>query len=245
MTEAIEPSSFSVILADEAGNSLALTEDFTMEEGVYNFMIKIRNLSFQYPDGTQILDNFNLTVQENDRIALIGPNGTGKTTLFKIIMGLLIPQEGEVIIFGKQRKEEEDFVEVREKIGFLFQDSDDQLFCSTVEEDIAFGPLNLGKSKEKAMEIVSETLELVDMQGFEKKTPYSLSGGEKRMIAFATILAMKPKLLLLDEPFAGLDKDATEKMLSILTEIDLPYVIISHRNSLVKEVTDDSYYLNR
>ncbi|ADL12319.1 ABC transporter related protein [Acetohalobium arabaticum DSM 5501] len=208
-------------------------------------MIKIRNLSFQYPDGTQILDNFNLTVQENDRIALIGPNGTGKTTLFKIIMGLLIPQEGEVIIFGKQRKEEEDFVEVREKIGFLFQDSDDQLFCSTVEEDIAFGPLNLGKSKEKAMEIVSETLELVDMQGFEKKTPYSLSGGEKRMIAFATILAMKPKLLLLDEPFAGLDKDATEKMLSILTEIDLPYVIISHRNSLVKEVTDDSYYLNR
>lgn len=207
-------------------------------------MIQIKNLSFQYPDGTQILNNFNLTVKEDDRIALIGPNGTGKTTLFKIIMGLLIPQEGEVIIFGKQRKEKEDFVEVREEIGFLFQDSDDQLFCSTVEEDIAFGPLNLGKTKEEALEIVQETLELVGMEGFEKKNPYSLSGGEKKMIAFATILAMKPKLLLLDEPFAGLDEEATEKMISILTEIDLPYVIISHRKSLVEEVTDNSYYLN-
>lgn len=111
-------------------------------------IIKLRNISFSY-DRRIVLNSLNLDIYEGDKIGLIGPNGSGKTTLLHIIMGLLKPQSGTIEIFGKIRNKEKDFIEVRQKIGFLFQDSDSQLFCPTVKEDIAFGPLNLGKTKKK------------------------------------------------------------------------------------------------
>jgi len=123
-------------------------------------IIKLRNISFHY-DSIEVLKNLNLEVYEGDRIGLIGPNGSGKTTLLYIIMGLLKPTSGTVEIFGKPRHTEKDFIEIRQKIGLLFQDSDSQLFCPTVKEDIAFGPLNLGKTREETFKIVNETCELL------------------------------------------------------------------------------------
>ncbi|MCK8817363.1 energy-coupling factor ABC transporter ATP-binding protein [Natroniella sulfidigena] len=207
-------------------------------------MIELKNISYQYQNGEQVLDDFNLTLEPGDKIGLVGPNGSGKTTLFKIIMGLLAPDEGEVIIFDQPREKEEDFIEVRERVGFMFQDSDDLLFCPTVEEDLAFGPLNLGKSKEEAKEIVQETLKLIGMEGFEKKVSYRLSGGQKRMIAFGAILAMQTEVLLLDEPFSGLDEDAIERMVGILNDTDRSYIIVSHNGELIERVTNKLYYMN-
>ncbi|MCK8826466.1 energy-coupling factor ABC transporter ATP-binding protein [Natroniella acetigena] len=207
-------------------------------------MIDLRNISYQYENGEEVLNNFNLALKPGDKIGLVGPNGSGKTTLFKIIMGLLTPKQGEVIIFDQKREKEEDFVEVRERVGFLFQDSDDLLFCPTVEEDLAFGPLNLGKSKEEAKRIVNETLDIIGMKGFEKKVSHRLSGGQKRMIAFGAVLAMQPEVLLLDEPFSGLDEEAVEKMVDILNNTDKSYLVVSHNEDLIDKVTNKLYYMN-
>lgn len=208
-------------------------------------MIELKNISFKYPDGTHVLENFNLEIKENERIGLVGPNGSGKTTIFKIITGLLRPQQGKTIIFNKKRKTKEDFVEIRGRVGYLFQDSDNQLFCPTVEEDIAFGPLNLGKSKQEVRETVYDSLKLVGMEGFEKKITYNLSQGEKKIISFAAVLAMEPEVLLLDEPFASLDEDTVERMLNILNKISQSYIVVSHNKELLTEVTDDFHYLKK
>lgn len=132
-------------------------------------MIKVKNLAFSYEKDDCILEDFNFSLKKGDRIALIGDNGCGKTTFFKLIMGLLKPDAGQIKIFGQKREKEEDFIEIRERIGYLFQDSDNQLFSPTVEEDIAFGPINLGKSKAEAKAIVAQKLALVKMEGFEKR----------------------------------------------------------------------------
>jgi len=206
-------------------------------------MIERENIRFAYKKNELVLDNFNFKIKKNERLGLIGANGSGKTTVFKIIMGLLKPQHGKVIIFNKYRESKEDFIEVRERIGYLFQDSDNQLFCPTVEEDIAFGPLNLGKNKEEALEIVTETLELVGMTGFEKRVTYNLSQGEKKIISFAAVLAMEPELLLLDEPFASLDENTVKRMVNILNNIEQAYIIVSHNKEFLNNVVNKSYYI--
>ncbi|GAB6100388.1 ABC transporter ATP-binding protein [Halanaerocella petrolearia] len=206
-------------------------------------MIKLKNISFQYPCGKQVLNNFDLHLQARDRLGLVGPNGAGKTTVFKIIMGLLTPQQGEISIFNQLCKEESDFREVREKVGYLFQNADDQLFCPTVEEEIAFGPLNLGKNKQEVADIVAEMLELVGLTGYEQEVTYQLSGGEKKRIALAAVLAMKPDILLLDEPFVALDSNAVEQTISILTDLNLPYIIVSHNEKLLDRLTNRICYV--
>jgi cobalt/nickel transport system ATP-binding protein len=121
-------------------------------------MIKVKNLSFSYEQDDCVFQDFNFNLKKGERIALIGDNGCGKTTFFKLIMGLLKPDAGQIKIFNQKREKEEDFIEIRERVGYLFQDSDNQLFSPTVEEDIAFGPINLGKSKAEAQKIVSEKI---------------------------------------------------------------------------------------
>jgi cobalt/nickel transport system ATP-binding protein len=196
-------------------------------------MIRLKNLRFKY-NSQYVLDGLNLEVRAGDRVGLLGANGSGKTTLSHIIMGLLTPDSGEVEIFGKKRVIESDFAEIRGRIGFLFQDSDDQLFCPTVMEDVAFGPLNLGQSPEEARRTVVETLKSLELNGFEDRVTYKLSGGEKRLVALATVLAMKPELLILDEPTTGLDEKTTERLIQILRESGLAYVIISHDRDFIK-----------
>lgn len=206
-------------------------------------VIRLRDISFGYESRT-ILKSLNLEIYEGDRIGLIGPNGAGKTTLLQIIMGLLKPKGGTVEIFGKIRQKEKDFIEVRQKIGYLFQDSDSQLFCPTVKEDIAFGPLNLGKTKKEAMEIVRETCKILGLEGFEDRVTYKLSGGEKRLVALATVIAMKPVCYLLDEPSSGLDENTTERLLSYLKNNTKTYLIVSHDKDFITKATDRIYRLD-
>lgn len=191
-------------------------------------IIKLQNISFSYPDGHLILDGLDLELFKGDRIGLTGPNGSGKTTLFHLMVGLLKPTAGRQEAFGQHLKKETDFIPVRRKIGLLFQDADDQLFCPTVLEDVAFGPLNLGRSVEEAREVAKKALSLLGLQGFEERLTHRLSGGEKKLISLATLLAMEPEVLLLDEPTNGLDEKTRENFLKILTGLDLSYIIISH-----------------
>lgn len=207
-------------------------------------MLELKNISFSYGKQKELLHNFNFMLSAGERIGLIGPNGSGKTTIFKIIMGLLQPQAGEIIIFSQPRKNKQDFLEVRQNIGYLFQDPDNQLFCPTVVEDIAFGPLNLGKTKQEALAIADTKLQLVGMAGYQNKITYNLSQGEKKIISFAAVLAMEPRLLLLDEPFASLDNITVERMIAILNTIQQPYLIVSHNKNLLEKVIDKSYQVS-
>lgn len=206
-------------------------------------MINIENLTFSYSNGKKIFEGLNFFLNKKGKVGLTGPNGSGKTTLFHLIMGLLKPESGTVKISEKVRKEEKDFVEVRRSIGLLFQDSDDQLFCPTVEEDIAFGPLNIGRSHEEAHKIVKDTCEKLGLNGYEKRVTHRLSGGEKRLVALATVVAMHPECYLLDEPVAGLDEATTERFLNYLREHADTYIIIAHDRNVLENATDKIYEL--
>lgn len=195
-------------------------------EGV---LIELAGVKYTYPGrAVPVLDGCDFTLHESERIGLIGSNGSGKTTLFHIIMGLVKPAVGTVRIFGKTMKKEKDFVRARQRIGLLFQDSDDQLFCPTVLEDVAFGPLNMGKNLPEARDIAVKTLHDVGLSGFEDRITTKLSGGEKRLAALAAVLAMEPRALLLDEPTTGLDQATKDRLISILNGLDKPMIIISH-----------------
>ncbi len=206
-------------------------------------MIEIRDLHFGYSHGRKIFDGLNFSIEKGDRIGLAGTNGAGKTTLFYLIMGLLKSETGKISVFGRSREQEKDFLEVRQKIGLLFQDSEDQLFCPTVEEDIAFGPLNLGRTHSETREIVTETCKRLGLAGFEKKITHRLSGGEKRLVALATVVAMNPECYLFDEPTTGLDEETSERFLQYLKEHADTYIIISHDKEFLHRATDTIYRL--
>lgn len=206
-------------------------------------MIRLSNIRFRY-NSRDVLKDLDFSLEPGDRIGVVGPNGSGKTTLCHIIMGLLVPDSGAVEIFGKPRRQESDFVEIRQRIGFLFQDSDDQLFCPTVLQDVAFGPLNLGKSPEEARKIVFATLETLNLGGFAERNTHELSDGEKRLVSLATVLAMEPEILLLDEPTTGLDEETTNRLARILTESDLTYVLISHDREFLSRTTNKILKIN-
>ena len=191
-------------------------------------IIDLKQVSFRYPGGPPVLRGLDFTLYPGERIGIMAPNGSGKTTFFHLIMGLVKPAEGQVIIFGQERREERDFVEVRRRIGLLFQDADDQLFSPTVLEDVAFGPLNLGKTKAEAAAIARRTLDFLGLSGFEDRITFKLSGGEKRLVSLATVLAMEPEALLLDEPVNGLDTRTRARLLEVLHGLNLAYILISH-----------------
>lgn len=175
---------------------------------------------------------------------MLAPNGSGKTTLFHIIMGLLKPDAGAIEIFGKSMKSEKDFEGIRPRIGLLFQDADDQLFSPTVLEDVAFGPLNLGKTKEEAIEISLKTLRFLGLENFEDRITFKLSGGEKRLVSLATVLAMEPEILLLDEPTTGLDMKTRSTLMSILQNLDMSYILISHEFDFLEPTTEKIYTID-
>lgn len=205
-------------------------------------VIKLEDICFFYPGSTaKVLDHLNLEINKGDRIGMMAPNGSGKTTLLHTIMGLCKPDSGTIKVFGKVLTHEKDFLPVRSKIGLLFQDSDDQLFCPTVLDDVAFGPLNLGFSRQGAIDISRKTLERLGILSFEQRVTHRLSGGQKRLVALAAVLAMEPEILLLDEPTAGLDHKVKEKLIYILNGLDISYFVISHELDFVKAVTDKIY----
>jgi cobalt/nickel transport system ATP-binding protein len=204
-------------------------------------LIDLKEICFSYPGAGPVLNHLDLTMYRGDRIGLVAPNGSGKTTLLHIIMGLLKPSAGRMEIFGRPAREEKDFLEVRRRIGLLFQDADDQLFSPTVLEDVAFGPLNLGRSKEEAVEDARKTLAFLGLDGFEERITFKLSGGEKRLVSLATVLAMKPEALLLDEPLNGLDLETRAKLIEVLAGLELSYIIISHDMDFLAATTSAVY----
>ena len=203
-----------------------------------NLIINLKDIVFSYSEDKPVLDRLTFQLRRGDRIGLIGPNGCGKTTFFHVIMGLLRPLAGTIELFDKPVHEEKDFREARRRIGLLFQDPDDQLFSPTVLEDVAFGPLNLGKSPEEARTIALKTLARLDIAGFENRVTHKLSGGEKRLVSLATVLAMDPEVLLLDEPTNGLDDEATERISETLQGLHLSCILISHNLDFLSETTD-------
>jgi cobalt/nickel transport system ATP-binding protein len=206
-------------------------------------LIELRGVHFAYDARRPVLSDLNLVIDAGDRIGITGANGGGKTTLLQLIVGLLKPTAGEVVCFGQPRKSESDFIYVRRRVGLLFQDSDDQLFCPTVAEDIAFGPLNLGKSRDESARIVRETLDAVGLPGYEERITYKLSGGEKRLVALATVLAMEPEVLLLDEPLTGLDEEHVEKVESVLATLKQALLIVAHDRTFLKKIARNTVIL--
>ena len=214
-----------------------------MDKRKSDTIIELNDIWYSYEEDRVILKDLNFKLTDRDRVALLGPNGAGKTTLFHIIMGLLKPEKGEVIVFDKVRKNKNDFFEVRKRIGYLFQDSDDQLFSPTVIEDVAFGPLNLGIPRDEVRIIVSDVLKKLGLDGYENRITYKLSGGEKRLVALATVLAMKPEVLLLDEPVLGLDEEHKKRFINFLKDYNGSYLIISHDKDFIYQTTEKQYLL--
>jgi cobalt/nickel transport system ATP-binding protein len=200
-------------------------------------VIEAKNISYKYPDGTTALDNINFSVSKGDIVSLLGPNGAGKSTLFLHFNGIFIPSEGEILINGKKLEyDKKSLLEARQKVGIVFQNPDDQLFAPTVEEDVAFGPLNLGKSLDETKDLVESSLKKVSMEGFEKRPPHHLSGGQKKRIAIAGILAMNPEIMILDEPTSGLDPKGASQILQLLYDLNkegITIIISTHDVDLV------------
>jgi cobalt/nickel transport system ATP-binding protein len=208
-------------------------------------LIALHDITFSYPGAPQpVFQDFHFQLLPGQHIGLIGPNGCGKTTLLHLIMGLLRPQAGRMVVLGDEVIKEKDFVNVRQKVGLLFQNADDQLFCPTVLEDVAFGPLNQGKTPAQAVQIALETMAGLGLNGFEDRVTYKLSGGEKKLVSLATVLAMQPQLLLLDEPTSGLDEQTKHRLIHILQDLDIAYMIVSHENVFLEHTVTECCHVH-
>ena len=192
-------------------------------------LIAVEEISFRYPAAAlPILNEVNFSLHKQERVGLVGPNGSGKTSLIHVIMGLLKPETGRVLFKGTEVQSKKELRKLRQKVGLLFQDSDDQLFSPTVLEDVAFGPLNFGAGPEEAKEIARKTLQELKLEDLEQRITHQLSGGEKKMVSLATILAMQPEALLLDEPTNNLDAATRTRLIEVLNGLDIALLIISH-----------------
>lgn len=211
-------------------------------------IIQTENLSFTYPDGTPALRSINLEIKEGERVAVIGSNGAGKSTLFLHFNGISRPTFGLIKINGKPVSyEKDDLMKIRQKVGLVFQNPDDQLFAPTVIEDVAFGPMNLGLSDDEVDERVEKALKMVGMSGLEKKAPHHLSGGQKKRVAIAGILAMKPEIMVLDEPTTGLDPNGVKQVMEILYKLnqeDMTIIIASHDVEMVTQFAEKIFVLH-
>jgi cobalt/nickel transport system ATP-binding protein len=205
--------------------------------------IQFRDVVFSYGPDRPVLAECSFRLEPGQRLALAGATGSGKTTLLHLIVGLLRPERGAIEVFGKPRVAEADFHEVRRRVGLVFQNSDDQLFCPTVVEDVAFGPLNLGRPRDEVRQTVARTLASLGLAGYEQRITYRLSGGEKRLVALATVLAMGPDVLLLDEPASGLDEEAVARLIAVLNALPHAMIVVAHDRSFWEAVTESTIQL--
>lgn len=208
-------------------------------------LIELQAVNFSYPSGDneiQALKDVSLQIEEGEFVVIIGHNGSGKSTLAKLLNGLLIPASGQVLIDGRSTGDSRHFWTIRQQVGMVFQNPDNQLIATMVEEDVAFGPENLGIASEEIVRRVEESLALVDMQNYRRHAPHLLSGGQKQRVAIAGILAMKPRCLVLDEPTAMLDPRGRREVLSTVRQLNreegMTVVWITHH-------MDEAVYANR
>lgn len=192
--------------------------------------LEISDLAYAYPDGNQALFGVNLSINQGERVALLGPNGAGKTTLVLHLNGIIPTMQGQVRVAGEvvDSKNAEIIKSIRHKVGIVFQDPDDQLFMPTVGQDVAFGPYNAGLRGSELERAVKEALELVGMSEFIDRPPHHLSFGQRRRVAVATVLAMKPEILVMDEPSSNLDPAARRELAEIITSLDVTLLMVTH-----------------
>ena len=199
--------------------------------------LEIGDLRFSYPDGWQALKGVSFSLQPGEKVAILGPNGAGKSTLLLHLNGLL-HGSGEVSVMGHRvvENDKKALARVRATVGLVFQDPDDQLFSPTVYEDVAFGPLYMGLPEDEIDERVRHALSQVGLDGYGDRMPFHLSGGEKKRAAIATVLSMRPQVLVLDEPSAGLDPRARRGLITLLDRLDQTILVTTHDMHMVKEI---------
>lgn len=211
-------------------------------------LIETRDLCYVYPGNVRGLDNVNFVAPRNTRIGVIGANGAGKSTLFKHFNGILSPTSGFVLVRGEPVTRE-NLKEVRKFVGVVFQNPDDQIFSPTVEQDVAFGPMNLGLDEETVRHRVEEALRVVGISHLRDRVPHHLSGGEKKRVAIAGVIAMEPQVLVLDEPTAGLDPAGVRDLVGFVNGLSRRYgmtvIFSTHDVSLVPEMADLVYVMDR
>lgn len=208
--------------------------------------LQISDLAFAYPDGNQALFGVNLTIQKGERVALLGPNGAGKTTLVMHMNGIHPAIQGEVKVAGItiDSKNEESLKLIRSKVGIVFQDPDDQLFMPTVGEDVAFGPYNMGLRGLELDQVVDHALQQVGMHEFKDRPPHHLSFGQRRRVAVATVLAMKPEILVMDEPSSNLDPASRRELADIVKSLEVTIVMVTHDLLYALELCERSVILS-
>lgn len=205
-------------------------------------LVEAENVSYTYEDGTVALRNVFLRIEKRERVAILGPNGAGKSTLLHLLAGLKSPSKGSIRLFGTELKNAK---RLRLRAGILFQDPDDQLFMPRVWDDIAFGPINQGLNEEEVKRSVRWAMEATSLKGFENRVPHHLSYGEKKRVAIAGVLAMKPELLLLDEPTANLDSRGRSELLNLINKLNKTVIVATHDINAALLLADRAYILNR
>ena len=215
-----------------------------MSESINSLVIE--DLAFAYPDGNQALFGVNLKVKRGERVALLGPNGAGKTTLILHLNGILSSGHGRVFVADKliDTKDKDGLKQIRSKIGIVFQDPDDQLFMPTVGQDVAFGPYNMGLRDDELAKVVDDSLALVGMLDYKDRPPHHLSFGQRRRVAVATVLAMKPEILVLDEPSSNLDPASRRELAQILRSLDITMIMVTHDLPYANELCERSLILS-
>jgi energy-coupling factor transporter ATP-binding protein EcfA2 len=209
--------------------------------------IEIRNLQFRYPDGKDALRGVSFSIAEGECVGLVGPNGSGKSTLLLHLNGILpetYPSVPSVIINGKTLSAGT-AAEIRRDVGLLFQDPDDQLFCPTVFEDVAFGPQQFGLNEEQVRNVVAKALEQTALLGLEDRSPHHLSSGEKRRVCLAGVLACEPRVLALDEPTSNLDPRGKRSLIKTLKSIPATKIIATHDLEMVVELCSRTIILDQ
>lgn len=197
-------------------------------------LLEIQDLTYAYPDGTRALSQVSFAVAEGQRVGIVGPNGAGKSTLLLLLSGILQGQ-GEIRV-GGLRLEKKNLKAIRQQMGLVFQNPDDQLFCTTVFDDVAFGPRNLGLGEPEVGRRVSRSLAAVGLPGVEQKSAFHLSLGQKKRVAIATVLAMDSKILALDEPTSSLDPRGRKEIRQLLEHLGGTQLIVTHDLSLVRAI---------
>ncbi|HVK35021.1 MAG TPA: ABC transporter ATP-binding protein [Microlunatus sp.] len=206
-------------------------------------VLDVRGLAYAYPDGHQALFGVDLHVHAGERVALLGPNGAGKTTLVLHLNGILTAGSGTVAVSGLPVAKA-NLAEIRRRVGVVFQDPDDQLFMPRVREDVAFGPANLGLRGEALQQRVMHALEMVGMAEFADRPPHHLSFGQRRRVAVATVLAMQPEILVLDEPSSNLDPASRREFADILRSLDVTVLMVTHDLPYALELCERSVVLS-
>ena len=207
--------------------------------------LRVTDLAFAYPDGHQALFGVNLEINPGERVALLGPNGAGKTTFVMHLNGIHGAQHGTVEVNGIAVNVEDKSAlkEIRSNVGLVFQDPDDQLFMPTVFEDVAFGPRNMGLNPAEVERAVADALSRVGMSDFEQRPPHHLSFGQRRRVAVATVLAMNPSILVLDEPSSNLDPASRRELAEILTDLPITLIMVTHDLPFAYELCERSVIL--